>query len=215
MKTFIVILLFLAYYVLLHFWVFRIYKDDSPSFPRCLLYNNMIVTAVGCTGIAAMALSLVLNSQTDVRLLLLYYLGMMLLSVLTVTDLKEKRIPNRVLLIMLGVWAVYILANMAVDLSTALQLAAMGFGGMIFNGIVFIIGYFLTKKKLGGGDVKLAAVLGLFFTTEKSFGVLLYGLILCSLVSAVLLIAKKTKAGAQIPLCPFLFAGAVIMLQIN
>lgn len=215
MKTFIVILLFLAYYVLLHFWVFRIYKDDSPSFPRCLLYNNIIVTAVGCTGIAAMALSLVLNSQTDVRLLLLYYLGMMLLSVLTVTDLKEKRIPNRVLLIMLGVWAVYILANMAVDLSTALQLAAMGFGGMIFNGIVFIIGYFLTKKKLGGGDVKLAAVLGLFFTTEKSFGVLLYGLILCSLVSAVLLIAKKTKAGAQIPLCPFLFAGAVIMLQIN
>ena len=113
MKTFIVILLFLAYYVLLHFWVFRIYKADSPSFPRCLLYNNMIVTAVGCTGIAAMALSLVLNSQTDVRLLLLYYLGMMLLSVLTVTDLKEKRIPNRVLLIMLGVWAVYILANMA------------------------------------------------------------------------------------------------------
>lgn len=215
MKTFIVILLFLAYYVLLHFWVFRIYKDDSPSFPRCLLYNNMIVTAVGCTGIAAMALSLVLNSQTDVRLLLLYYLGMMLLSVLTVTDLKEKRIPNRVLLIMLGVWAVYILANMAVDLSIALQLAAMGFGGMIFNGIVFIIGYFLTKKKLGGGDVKLAAVLGLFFTTEKSFGVLLYGLILCSLVSAGLLIVKKTKAGAQIPLCPFLFAGAVIMLQIN
>ena len=207
MKTFIVILLFLAYYVLLHFWVFRIYKDDSPSFPRCLLYNNMIVTAVGCTGIAAMALSLVLNSQTDVRLLLL--------SVLTVTDLKEKRIPNRVLLIMLGVWAVYILANMAVDLSIALRLAAMGFGGMIFNGIVFIIGYFLTKKKLGGGDVKLAAVLGLFFTTEKSFGVLLYGLILCSLVSAGLLIAKKTKAGAQIPLCPFLFAGAVIMLQIN
>ena len=215
MKTFIVILLFLAYYVLLHFWVFRIYKDDSPSFPRCLLYNNMLVTAVGCTGIAAMALSIVLNSQTDVRLLLLYYLGMMLLSVLTVTDLKEKRIPNRVLLIMLGVWAVYILANMAVDLSIALRLAAMGFGGMIFNGIVFIIGYFLTKKKLGGGDVKLAAVLGLFFTTEKSFGVLLYGLILCSLVSAGLLIAKKTKAGAQIPLCPFLFAGAVIMLQIN
>jgi len=215
MKTFIVILLFLAYYVLLHFWVFRIYKADSPSFPGCLLYNSRIVTAVGCTGIAAMALSLALSPQTDARLLLLYYLGMLMLSVLTVTDLKEKRIPNRVLLIMLGVWAVYILANMAADLSTALQLAAMGLGGMIFNGIVFIIGYFLTKKKLGGGDVKLAAVLGLFFTTEKSFGVLLYGLILCSLVSAVLLIAKKTKAGAQIPLCPFLFAGAVIMLQIN
>lgn len=215
MKTFIVILLFFVYYLLLHFWIYRIYKDISPKFPACLLYNNRTVTAVGCTGIAAMALSLVLSPETDARLLLLYYLGMLLLSVLTVTDLKEKRIPNRVLIIMLGVWTVYILANMAFDFIMALQLAAMGLGGMIFNGAVFLIGYFITKKKLGGGDVKLAAILGLFFTTEKSFGVLLYGLILCSLVSAGLLIAKKTKAGAQIPLCPFLFAGAIIMLQIN
>ncbi|MGN0638480.1 MAG: prepilin peptidase [Huintestinicola sp.] len=215
MNTLFIIAAFLVYYILLHFWVYRIYKENSPKFPNCLLYNSKTVTATGCAGIAGMALSFAWGAQTDIRILMLYYLGILLLSVLTVTDLREKRIPNRVLLIMLGVWAAFILINMLVDFYAALQIAVMSLCGMVFNGIVFIIGYFLTKKKLGGGDVKLAAVLGLFFTIDKSFGTLLYGLILCSLFSAVLMICKKAKAGTQIPLCPFLFAGALIMLQIN
>lgn len=215
MKTFIIITAFLIYYFLLHLWVFSIYRESSPAFPQCLLFNNKTVTAVGCTGIAGMALSFAWGVQPDIRLMLLCYAGILMLSVLSVTDLKEKRIPNGVLLIMLGAWAVYILINMAVDINAALRIAVMSVSGMMFNGIVFVIGYYLTKKKLGGGDVKLAAVLGLFFTIERSFGVLLYGLILCSLFSGVMLILKKAKADTQIPLCPFLFAGALIMLQIN
>lgn len=215
MKTFIVLAAFFIYYLLLHLWVYGIYKEASPKFPKCLFYNNKTVTAVGCTGIAGMALSFVWNVQLDIRITLLYYMGILMLSVLTVTDIAEKKIPNRVLLIMLGVWAVYIMINMAVSFYAAVRIAAMSLVGMAFNGIVFIAGYYITKKKLGGGDVKLAAVLGLFFTIEKTFGVLLYGLILCSIFSMTLLILKKAKADTQVPLCPFLFLGAIIMLQIH
>lgn len=215
MKIFIVLTAFFTYYLLLHFWVYGIYKETSPAFPKCLFFNSKTVTAVGCVGIAGMALSFAWDAQTDVRLMLLYYMGVLMLSVLTVTDITEKKIPNKVLLIMLGVWAVYIVINMAFGLYSALRLAAASLSGMVFNGIVFIIGYYITKKKLGGGDVKLAAVLGLFFTVEKSFGVLLYGLILCSLCSIVLIISKKAKSDTLVPLCPFLFLGAMIMLQIN
>lgn len=204
-----------AFYIILHFWVYRIYPETSPAFPKCLFFLDKTAAAVGCIGMIALAAGYVRSGQTDIRLLILYYMGTLMLAVTAVTDLREKRIPNKVLLIMTGVWALYIAVNFIVNVSAALQLTVMAVSGMVFNGIVFLIGYFITKKKLGGGDVKLAAVLGLFFTMEKSFGVLLYGLIICSIFSAILLISRKAKAGTQIPLAPFLFAGALIMLQIN
>lgn len=204
-----------VFYIILHFWVYKIYPETSPGFPKCLLFLGKEAAAVGCIGMIALAAGYVRNGQTDIRLLILYYMGTLMLAVTAVTDMREKRIPNRVLIIMTGIWTAYIAVNFLVNTGAALQLAVMSAGGMIFNGIVFLAGYFITKKKLGGGDVKLAAVLGLFFTMEKSFGVLLYGLIFCSIFSAVLLITKKAKAGTQIPLAPFLFAGALIMLQIN
>lgn len=212
---YIILLLVLLYYLLFHLWVYSIYKEGSPPFPKCLLYNSKVTAIVGCAGVLAMAFGFELDPDTDIRLKLLYWAGMVMLSVLTVTDLREKRIPNMVLLIMLGVWAVYIVINMFIDFYSALQIAVMSLMGMISDGVVFIIGYYLTRKKLGGGDVKMAAVLGLFFTSEKSFGVLLYGLILCCITSLVLLIAKKIDKDAQIPLCPFILAGAAIMLQIH
>lgn len=215
MKLVFVVILLFVYYILLHLWLYVIYKEDSPKFPSCLFYNNKLSAATGCVGIISMALGYSLNDQTDHRLLILYYFGMLMLSVLTVTDIKEKRIPNKVLLVMLGVWTVYIIINMIFDLSSALKLAAMSLSGLVFNGFVFVAGYYLTKKKLGGGDVKLAAVLGLFFTVERSFGILLYGLVLCCLFSVIMLITKKMRSDMQVPLCPFLYLGAIIMLMIN
>lgn len=215
MKMFTVAVLMAVYYILVHYAVYRIYQPDSPGFPKCLIINKKDVTIVCCVGIAAMAAGSIVCHEADYRLMLFYYFGMLMLSVLTITDLRDKKIPNKILLIMLGIWIIISIIYLIIDVTIAVQLIIMSVSGMVFCGVVFLLGYFITKKKLGGGDVKLSAVLGLYFTIDKAFGVLLYGLILCSLISLVLLISKKASAKEQIPLCPFLLMGASIMLLIN
>lgn len=215
MKIIAVAALMAVYYILVHYAVYRLYPSESPDLPKCLIINKKDVTIVSCTGIAAMTAGSIVCGETDFRLMLLYYFGMLMLSVLTITDLREKRIPNKILLIMLGLWIVISIIYLLIDVTAAVEIIVMNVSGMIFCGVVFLLGYFITKKKLGGGDVKLSAVLGLYFTIDKAFGVLLYGLILCSLFSMALLIFKKASSKEQIPLCPFLLAGASIMLLIN
>lgn len=87
----------------------------------------------------------------------------------------------------------------------------LGGGGLLSLGLLG--DYLFKKESLGGGDVKLAAMLGAFLGWQKVLFVFISSAML-GLIGAVIMMAlsKKIRETHQIPFGPFLAAAAVIAL---
>ncbi|MDQ4064707.1 MAG: prepilin peptidase [Actinomycetota bacterium] len=133
------------------------------------------------------------------------------LVVLTVIDLEHKLLPNRVVYpsVIAGMIALTVVAFVDGDLD---RLRAGGLGALIFGGFLFIVA-FIAPAGMGGGDVKLAVLLGLFLGYAGGVGVVLVGMFLSfaigALVSTGLMIAGKAGRKSAVPFGPFLAAGAI------
>lgn len=135
-------------------------------------------------------------------------LGIVFVTVLmaiTLTDLELRIIPNKVLL----VGAVAGLAIAAVGDPSSLPerlIAAAAAGGLLF---LVALAY---PKGLGLGDVKLAAVMGLFLGREVAPAILV-ALLAGSAVGLVLIARDGAAARKQaIPFGPFLAIGGIVGL---
>ena len=80
------------------------------------------------------------------------------------------------------------------------------------SGILLLVVYLVSRKGLGGGDVKFMAVSGLYLGAADVLPALLYGAVLSALVGAVLVLLKKISMRDAIPLVPFLFAGMLFVM---
>ena len=63
---------------------------------------------------------------------------------------------------------------------------------------------------MGGGDVKLMTVAGLYLGYDGALSALLYGSVLAALSALVLILGKKMTAKDTIPLVPFLYVGILL-----
>ena len=77
-----------------------------------------------------------------------------------------------------------------------------------------ILGELLFKKEsLGGGDIKLAMMLGAFLGWQKILLVLLLSAFLGTLIGGIaLFLSKEVKETRTIPFGPFLALGAVVAM---
>ncbi|MBO6782403.1 MAG: prepilin peptidase [Alphaproteobacteria bacterium] len=81
----------------------------------------------------------------------------------TVTDVRSFRIPNRISIAMVALYAAYALGGFADPRS-----------GLLAGGIVFAAGVFMFARGwMGGGDVKLLAAVSLWAGTEHVLPMLL------------------------------------------
>lgn len=135
-------------------------------------------------------------------------LGLIFISVLlaiTLTDLERRIIPNRVLLVgaLLGVAVAGVTDPASLPERAA---AAAGAGGVLFLAALAYPG------GMGMGDVKLAALMGLFLGVEV-VPALLIALFAGSLVGIVLIAREGSSARKKaIPFGPFLALGGVTAL---
>ncbi len=165
----------------------------SPRYP--------IIEAL--TGALAVAVVLTKHSASEV------VLGLVLVVVLVpvaLIDLEHRIIPNKITL-PAAVAAVAIGA--ALDLKGVPEqlIAGAGAGGFL---LAFLLMY---PRGMGMGDVKLAAVLGLFL--GRSVGVaILAGVLTATLVGAVVIARVGVEKGRKtaVPFGPFLALGGVIGL---
>ena len=133
------------------------------------------------------------------------------LYVFTVTDLRKKIIPNRLLLWMLGIFLPLTACSFWEEgLTGGLERLIYGAMGCVLMGGLFLIAYFLSRRQLGGGDVKLVALMGLYLTATRIMGAVFYGLLFCAVFSIIRIIRKKLGRKDGVPLAPFLFAGTFL-----
>lgn len=138
-----------------------------------------------------------------------------LMALLSVIDYEEKKVPNRILVIILLVWILLSSIFIFIDLQLTVYKIITALFGAVFALITFGITYIVSKKMLGAGDVKLSFLMGLYLGAERIFGAVLYGALLSVFFSLGGLLAKKLKRSDNIPFVPFLFIGSVITLFVK
>lgn len=126
-----------------------------------------------------------------------------LLMVTTVIDLYHQIIPDGVLLVggLLGVPLVFL---QSLD---QLKWGAMGF---LAAGVLLYVIAIISKGGMGGGDIKLAAVMGLYLGLKPVAVALLLAFMLGGLVGILLLVSGKKGRKDAVPFGPFLALGAFI-----
>ena len=127
-------------------------------------------------------------------------------------DLKTRTIPNKLVLIMLAVWVVLMAAHVIVDIETAVDVLVRSLISGAAAGGFFLAIYFISRKGVGGGDVKLIAVMGLYMTLAKLMPMLFFSSLTTALVSLGLLVTKRATLKTAIPLVPFLYLGTLIVI---
>lgn len=160
------------------------------------------LTELALAGLYALTVVVLWGDLTEVLLGLVFVTT---LVAITVTDLERRIIPNKILLVaaILGV-GIAAVGDPGSLPERALAAAAAG-GGMFLVALAY-------PKGMGLGDVKLAAVMGLFLGRNVAPAVLV-ALLAGSLVGIVLIARNGAAARKQaIPFGPFLALGGVVGL---
>ncbi len=122
------------------------------------------------------------------------------LMILTLFDLKEKRVPVVWLalgLLVAGGRSVYL---NCIEQQNWLQMLL----GMMPGALLLLVSF--TTKKVGFADGIVLGIIGMFENYKVSLFVLCMGLFWASVVSVVLLVLRKVKRNIAIPFIPFLTA---------
>lgn len=119
------------------------------------------------------------------------------LLVISGIDLEHQLIPNRMVLILFGWALLWQLFYPAVPLGSALLGMVTG-GGLLFAVLL------VSRGGMGGGDVKLMAVLGLLVGWPYVLVVLMLSFITGGLVGIALLLRGRKTRKSPLPFGPFL-----------
>jgi prepilin peptidase CpaA len=111
-----------------------------------------------------------------------------------VGDLRAFRIPNRLVLLVIGFYPAHLLAS---------PLPVDWIAGLICGAIVFFVGFFaFSRGVIGGGDVKLLAAVALWAGPSLIFPVLLLtmtsGGLLALIFLAHAMVQARTHAGGSV-----------------
>ncbi len=141
---------------------------------------------------------------------LIYFAFVSALIVITVIDLYHQIIPDVISLpgIGVGLLSSLILSNISFWESL---IGIISGGGILF---LVAVGYqWLFKREgMGGGDVKLLAMIGAFLGWKSVFLTIILSSFIGSVVGIVLIAIKGKNLKYAIPFGPFLSLGAVISL---
>jgi leader peptidase (prepilin peptidase)/N-methyltransferase len=127
---------------------------------------------------------------------------------IAIIDLKHRLVPN---LLTYPAMAATLLYNLLLARQEALN---MLLGGAMAFGVFFLTAR-LRPGDLGGGDVKLAALIGLAFGFPQVWWALMMGAGLGGIVAAFMLLTGRLGAKSRVPYAPFLCFGAMVALLYN
>jgi leader peptidase (prepilin peptidase)/N-methyltransferase len=139
-----------------------------------------------------------------------YLLLIYAIVVASFTDLDHMIIPDSVNLFIGITGVISIFAGLTVHWKQGL----LGF--LAGGGVLLLLGYLslwlLKKEGMGGGDIKLAAVCGLFLGMGKTILSLVLSSYIALFVIFILITLKKFKRGQYIPYGPFISAGVLVVI---
>lgn len=133
----------------------------------------------------------------------------------SVSDLTVRKIPNGIVLAMLASWAFVMVIQILSGTESAAALIVHSASGFAAGGGLFLLVYVISRKGLGGGDVKFMAAAGLFLGLGGTVAAIFLGTMLAAIFGGVMILLKKINRKDAIPLAPFLYAGILVAVFIT
>lgn len=130
------------------------------------------------------------------------------LIVITFIDLDHQIIPDVISLP--GIPFFFLAAVFVMDLRFLDAFLGFMIGGGVLFGIAFFYELFTRREGMGGGDIKLLAMIGAFLGWQSLLFVLLVSSFAGALVGVAIMIIKGRDMKYAVPFGPFLSLGAVI-----
>ncbi len=140
----------------------------------------------------------------------LYALLFSALLVVTGTDLTHKVIPNVVTLPGIVVGLVGAVTVLPVGPFNALLGVVVG-GGILWA-LAWASPYLFGKEGMGGGDIKLVAMIGAFLGWKPALLTIMIGSLAGSVIGISLIALRLMKRDEYIPFGPFLVLGALLSM---
>jgi leader peptidase (prepilin peptidase)/N-methyltransferase len=155
--------------------------------------------------------SLLLIMKFGLSLSFLFYFAFVAaLTVVTVIDLYHQIIPDVISLPGIGVGLLASLLIPQITFWNSLIGILLG-GGSLFL-VATLYQWFFKREGMGGGDVKLLAMIGAFLGWKAVILTILLSSLIGSITGIVIMVLKGKNFKYAIPFGPFLSLGAVISL---
>jgi leader peptidase (prepilin peptidase)/N-methyltransferase len=140
----------------------------------------------------------------------LYCILFSALLVVTGTDLTHKIIPNVVTVpgILVGLFG----AATVLPVGPVNALLGVAVGGGILWALAWASPYLFGKEGMGGGDIKLLAMIGAFLGWKPALLTILIGSLTGSVIGISLIALKFMKRDEYSPFGPFLVLGAIVSM---
>src|SRR5690606_11419996 len=133
---------------------------------------------------------------------------------LVVIDARTHRLPNRIVLPTLGALIVLVIVEALMTGDAGRMLRALL--GALVLGAFYAVMHLAPRQGMGGGDVKLAAVIGLVLAWHGWWTLLLgsaAAFLLGALYALVLMLMRKVERTTRIAFGPWMILGAVLAIS--
>ena len=128
----------------------------------------------------------------------------LILLIISYIDIKKKIIPDSILIIGVLITILNFILNGS-------KFSMNNIAGFIFGFILFLIIALLTDA-MGGGDIKLMALLGLNFGLKGTIFIMFFSFVIGALISLVLIGFKIKKKTDNIAFAPFISLSTFIYM---
>ncbi len=145
------------------------------------------------------------NSLISTITTILWCLATVFLISAFVYDLKYMQLPDRFMLPAIGIGVILLFVNaITYGLSTVVaQIIATA----VFAGFYLALWLFSKGRLLGGGDIRIAVVMGLMLTVPQLLVALFVAYLVGAIAGVVLIATKNKKRTSKVALAPFLIGG--------
>ncbi len=130
-------------------------------------------------------------------------------------DLEVHKIPNKLIIIALGLRVVIYMIEWIMDKASAVITIKVDLLGAGIIGTFFLVLLLVFKNSIGMGDVKLFTVMGLYQGLSGVINSVFYSLVVSFIVAVILLMSKKKKRTDNIPFGPSILVGTIVAISLT
>lgn len=130
-------------------------------------------------------------------------------------DGREKRIPNKILMILLIVRIVLLFGKCVLYRGIWVSEFEFLVNGFWLGGCLLLAVHLMFPKGLGAGDVKLFAVIGAYLGREPLIFILFLSVLYASVYSIGMLLLKRDAFRNKFSFAPFIFLGVLTTMMIQ
>ncbi len=120
----------------------------------------------------------------------------------SITDITKRQISN--------IWVIICLLFGILKIILNIEILSQSILGFISAFIISYTIYFISKGKIGMGDVKMLACIGLYTGFYSFVKVLFWAVLLTVIFGIILIFLKKADKNTELPFAPFLTAAILL-----